>query len=51
MSSLWFEFLEVKFEDVLNEVLHLLFVLQLVWVDDVLVLQVGDDWTSWAYIP
>ena len=43
MSSLWFEFLEVKFEDVLDEVLHLLFILQLVRVDDILILQVGDD--------
>ena len=43
MSSLWFEFLEVKFKDVLNEVLHLLFILQLVRVNDILVLQVGDD--------
>ena len=43
MSPLGFEFLQVKFEDVLDEVLHLLFVLKLVRVDDVLVLQVGDD--------
>ena len=43
MSPLGFEFLQVKLEDVLDEVLHLLFVLKLVRVDDVLVLQVGDD--------
>ena len=47
--GLWFELLEVKFEDVLDKVLNLTFVFQLPGVDNILLLKVGDDWSQGTY--